>query len=358
MEVYSANSLSEYMDIISKIAVETEETELLWFRGISDWHYSLIPSLYRETELLDYQTNVNKKYTAVHYAEDVRTQHYIAKNYQFYDKLPTSRVEWLEVMQHHGVKTRVLDWSESSIHSLLFAVEPFIDATKYSLENRQRQSPCVWVLMPQKLNRNVICYLLNDRNESFVQNFVCSELEITDREWGAIRRQMKDFEELYAKADGWRNMHHLNGIVNLSEINDEVLRDRKRLKKMLCSGEMLPVFYFLSRIYSDGIPLYKRELPPLAVVQPYHSERIKAQKGVFAVFPVYVEKEYDCVLRQAGFDPNGMQNLALTENCMARIDILRPGKIAKELIQNGVRDSWLYPENPIIANEIESCGIK
>ena len=41
-------------------------------------------------------------------------------------------MEWLEVMQHHQVNTRVLDWSESSIHSLIFAVEAFFDAGRFA----------------------------------------------------------------------------------------------------------------------------------------------------------------------------------------------------------------------------------
>lgn len=357
MEIYNANSLSDYMQIISEIALKTEESGILWFRGVSDWHYSLIPSLYRTKDLFCHATNPSQKYTAVHYAEDVRTQHYIAKNYHFYDKLPTSRVEWLEVMQHHCVKTRALDWSESSIHSLLFAVEPFIDTTKYSPESRRHQNPCVWVLQPQKLNRSIIQYLLDGRNQSFVKNAICGELKMTNKEWIAVYGQANCFEDLYKKADQWKSMRHLNGIVNLSELNDEMLRDKSRLKEMLCSGEMLPIFYFLSRIYSDGILLEKRELPPLAVVQPYHSERIKAQKGVFTIFPIYQEKENDNILRSSGLDPNGMQNMTRAEGCLACVNLLRPGQIARELLRNGIRDSWLYPENPIIANEIENCGI-
>ena len=33
---------------------------------------------------------------------------YIARNYHFWEKEPQTNVEWFEVMQHHGVKTRML----------------------------------------------------------------------------------------------------------------------------------------------------------------------------------------------------------------------------------------------------------
>lgn len=354
MKVHEVRSVSGYLETVSKIAKKAPDSGIVWFRGISDWHYSLIPSLYREKELFYYERE-KCGYTSIHYAEDMRTQHYIAKNYHFYDKLPASRVEWLEVMQHHQAKTRVLDWSESSIHSLLFAVEPFIDTNKYPIEVRKKQMPCVWVLHPQKLNQMIFLYLLD--HSDFWEKLMRTEMELSDDEVTELRRRMDSFKKLNVKADNWESMKRLNNIVNLSAINDEVLRDRSRLKEMLCHGEMLLVFYLLSRIYSDGYLLSERDLQPLAVVQAYHSMRIKEQKGVFTVFPVYQEQENDCYLRRAGFDPNGMQYMQGADEWLERIDLRNPGKIAKELLQNGVRDSWLYPENPIVANEIENCNL-
>lgn len=57
----------------------------------------------------------------------MRKEHHIAKNYHFMDKEPRTSVEWMEVMQHHGVKTRLLDWSESMIHPVIFSLECFFD---------------------------------------------------------------------------------------------------------------------------------------------------------------------------------------------------------------------------------------
>lgn len=157
-----ADDLQEYFRCIDEITesilrTQTDETgkklPVLWYRGQDDIHHSLVPSLYR-TSTRARRSKIGD-YSSLHYAEDIRTQHYIAKNKHFFQNEPSSRVEWLEVMQHHQVKTRVLDWSESSIHSLLFALEAFLNNNQYDAWDRRSIVPCVWVLEPAALNKRI-----------------------------------------------------------------------------------------------------------------------------------------------------------------------------------------------------------
>jgi len=59
---------------------------------------------------------------------------------------PLHQVEWLFVMQHYGMPTRLLDWTESHLHALYFALA----------SGGGHGDACVWVLDPWALNRLTI----------------------------------------------------------------------------------------------------------------------------------------------------------------------------------------------------------
>ncbi len=54
-----------------------------------------------------------------------------------------SEWDWLLYMRHYGARTRLLDWSESPLAGLYFAVEN---------PKRDRRDGCVWCLLPERLN--------------------------------------------------------------------------------------------------------------------------------------------------------------------------------------------------------------
>lgn len=351
------DSLGAYLTEIAEIAGGDDPKSLyppiLWFRGQQQAEHSLIPSVFR-TETHAKRQPGSSNYTKLHYAEDIRTQHYIAKNFHLLTREPSSRVEWLEVMQHHQIKTRVLDWSESSLHSLLFALEPFFDDSRYNEKSREYCTPCVWALFPKKLNREIMKYL---RDNKELQRELLCDLQLSVSENRRILKNIEKYGEFKIYSET-KETAHIDYLYNLSSINDELLRDRVRVKELLLRGDVMnPYFYLLSRIYSDGFVLENRELPPLCVVHPYHSERIKAQKGVFAVFPFYEEKEKDDILRRNKINPDAMEFNPMTEGCLYQILIKNPQKVALEMLENGMNDSWLYPEMPVVSSEIENHRI-
>lgn len=123
---YTINTLSEYLDAILK---EKDQHKKLWFRGHNSKDYQLLPTVYR------------KPYTWKD--ETVFLHQFKARSIRFLDKIPVNNIEWLFVMQHYKTPTRLLDWTESAIVALSFAIQFNMVADS---------GATIWCLDPVKLN--------------------------------------------------------------------------------------------------------------------------------------------------------------------------------------------------------------
>jgi len=106
----------------------------IWFRGSTNRRYSLVPSLGRRPFALEHETALINAFK----------QNAI----QFVEERPQSEWEWLFIARHHGVPTRLLDWTESPLIGLYFAVNGIDTVTR----NDSRDG-ALWLLLPVELNR-------------------------------------------------------------------------------------------------------------------------------------------------------------------------------------------------------------
>ena len=86
------------------------------FRGQSDVTWPLIPSIARMFDKLDGYENWNV-------FEDDILQRFRKYSTPFINKTPINRFEWMVIAQHHGLPTRLLDWTTNPLKGLFFAVE-------------------------------------------------------------------------------------------------------------------------------------------------------------------------------------------------------------------------------------------
>lgn len=117
-------SISELVNYLSEDTKDTSGP--IWYRGhaIKDWELS--PLLIREE--FDSEINLLKRFK-----QDATL---------FLNPKPTVQYEWLFIMRHYGVPTRLLDWSESPLIGLYFVVNELLD-----------NDGALLVLLPLELNK-------------------------------------------------------------------------------------------------------------------------------------------------------------------------------------------------------------
>lgn len=345
---YNAYCLSDFMQIVSDIGrsvgMSPKVPPVLWFRGQRVYTWDLEPSIFRK---------INNHKEDLKNEENARKEHFIAKNNQFFTQKPEVSSEWLEVMQHHEVKTRLLDWSESAIHSLIFTLECFFDPNDHLDQDRMNAMPCMWVLEPQKWNEYVIQKVIWDNQALDYIERLCIDRDEKikmKRALGSLRAHLNKLNIFSAP--------HLSHIFNFAEIERIAVGFSMRGRKLSEQEfEEIVLYLMLYAIFNMKVEVDPEEIPPLAVNIPYHSERIRAQKGVFTVFPLY--KETPMMKCMAAFQVHldAMQNMKHINQCLHRIKLYNPRKIAYEMMNLGMNISWLYPEIPVVSNEIEARKI-
>ncbi len=93
----------------------------------------------------------------------------------------------------------------------------------------------------------------------------------------------------------------------------------------------------------------------MAIHEPYHSERIRAQRGVFTVFPNYLLNARDTHLaKKYGVDCRTMDSQKDVQSCLHKINLVEPHNIARQLVIGGQRDTELYPDIDKYVNLIET----
>ena len=132
-------SLSAFVSAVASVQKEIQSDHEIvypWFRGHWNKDHLLQPSLYRNgyepEKNLDHQYRHDFRMKAYPYLGELHKQ-------------PANELEWYIVMQHYGLPTRLLDWSEGSLIALHFALR----------DAKEDIDPCVWALNPFVLNKKL-----------------------------------------------------------------------------------------------------------------------------------------------------------------------------------------------------------
>lgn len=138
------NTLKEFGDAVEEFIALPSEVR--WYRGTGNSAYALSPSLFRHPSIATLKPLELEQQLLVRFRQ--RSIPYL-----------TQRIEddWelLFLMQHHGVPTRLLDWTENPYIALYFAIT---SCRKDPVTNLYPDC-CVWSLDPIAWNRTVLDHI-------------------------------------------------------------------------------------------------------------------------------------------------------------------------------------------------------
>ena len=124
------STITSISELVKKLKDNTDALKIpVWYRGQANCKWNLEPKLLRLYQAPPETFYLNK------FRQDAT---------MIINHTPKSEFDWLFLMQHYGIPTRLLDWSESPLVSLYFAVsDSSIDS-----------DAALWVLLPTELNKH------------------------------------------------------------------------------------------------------------------------------------------------------------------------------------------------------------
>jgi hypothetical protein len=131
MKVHECRTLHGAAEVAVSIAIQwgdrtNDPTLDIWYRGAND-NYDLVPS--------SYWKDADEWSSFVTFSQLVRSTT---------DSTGFDRWDYYCLARHHGIPTRLLDWSEGFMQALFFAFDGW--------RGKNHGTPCIWMLRPDVLN--------------------------------------------------------------------------------------------------------------------------------------------------------------------------------------------------------------
>ncbi|ELB2183331.1 FRG domain-containing protein [Vibrio parahaemolyticus] len=178
--------ISEFLEAVGQF------DHVSYYRGHSDAAWQLLPSIARiNVSAIDTDEHIHWKGLEL----DIMRQ-FEKHGSSLLHKSPKNDLEWLIHAQHHGLPTRLLDWSTNPLKALFFAVEnpayDHVDGVLFGVE------PALNYVMERFVdiskNRNIIGFYSSSLNNRVIAQEGCFTIYPLPNKW-------ESFTEIEAEND-------------------------------------------------------------------------------------------------------------------------------------------------------------
>jgi len=171
VKIFTARTLVEFVAIVDSL--KPGEPNSLWFRGQSDASHKLTPGALRNIHQSHDHLGQMIDDTAIRLSSggvfsgpnsEKMLQQFKQLARPFLEERPTNEFEWMFIAQHHGLPTRLLDWSTNALVALYFAAQGAqvregvgtAECERFENDNFSDEGFAVFSIEPTKINAKTV----------------------------------------------------------------------------------------------------------------------------------------------------------------------------------------------------------
>lgn len=227
------------------------------YRGQSDAEWQLTSSFQRQAK--GYPHSIRNHERSLRGKEQAAISSFKAKAWQYVDNHEMTHLEWLMLMRHHGVPTRLVDFTDSPTIALYFA-----------LEDDPKGNFAIWAL-----NRDAM-------EDAYTRSLVGTKIP--------------GMEELFSKYG-----NNANTVLHDANPTDPiVLKALSHLDNLSLSGATVEMRNDFNRRLADAIlstpldrePSFPSDVGAIWFYPEKPTPRMKAQQGLF-LMPLYIGQPFE-----------------------------------------------------------------